>query len=345
MDRQPFHCHFALVFNMLRSLHRRPCLLAIPLMLAACVSTHEPTPKSASPDWTSAFLDGSRQVGSLGTISGRVLLNGHPVSYYGISITEGTSLGAKSPTKVQSADGRFSIRRLKPGKHVIVFVGPGFSRHFIREISVKSGQTTNVGDVIVHTGHTIKGTVTDDAGQVVVNATVRIVQSATVDGSPEDILVELSRGNYSTTTDDRGAFVFEGVSKLDGHSPRLVAALPSHALSSMPRLISDNSATIDIVVSPTGILEGSIAGEAARNTIIVARSATDLRSLSMAKMENGNTFTFGSIPRGLYDVYAFVPPSPKALGPGLRVSVISGQVVTVSLTIQLSGVAPQLPTP
>src|SRR6201999_3342350 len=77
----------------------------------------------------------------LGGISGRVVLDGAPVTYFGVGATieKDAETGADSDP-VREADGAFTVQHLAPGTYSLVVVGPTFERKIVAGIVVRGGE-------------------------------------------------------------------------------------------------------------------------------------------------------------------------------------------------------------
>jgi len=80
-------------------------------------------------------------------ITGRVLLDGKPVTYYGVAIDEDANASYSRPVPVRDPAGRFTRRDVAPGTFAIIIVGPGFARRVVEGVHVTSGGMTDVGDI------------------------------------------------------------------------------------------------------------------------------------------------------------------------------------------------------
>ncbi len=107
-------------------------------------------------------------------ISGRVMLDGKPVDYYGVLIDTPDSLQFGHPITVRAADGRFEQHDLRPGTWGVAIVGPGFVRKELKSVTVVDDKITDLGDIVVEHGRSVSGRTIDDRGVPIADATVTI---------------------------------------------------------------------------------------------------------------------------------------------------------------------------
>jgi hypothetical protein len=261
------------------------------------------------------------------SIAGRVLLDGQPVNYYGVTATRNFAFSAVwGPAKaIHAADGRFRVPVSEAGTWDLVIAGPRFARRVLTSNAVEDGHTLDVGDVVVNRGHTIRGVVRD-AGGPVAGADVSFVTTPSIDGGELD---ELARGNLSAASDGSGAYEIEGVVKLplETFHPQIMAATRDHRVS-WPVAAPDADATIDLAVAPAGTVEITVTGSV--QTAVFVRPAGNSR-ISLPARRSGGVFRL-DVPAGDYEVVAFQtgaqPPAPRQ-----QVSVITGAVALVTFAI------------
>jgi Protein of unknown function (DUF2012) len=268
------------------------------------------------------------------TISGRVLLDGKPVRYFGVTVTPNWAMESrKPPTVVRARDGRFSISNIEPGHWDVIVAGPGFARYLALGHDLDDdAHAIDLGDLNVKHGFTIEGHVTTADGRPAAGATVSLNQSPVVDSRDRDELTALTRGNLTTVTDNDGAYFFEGVTTIDlaGSGPRISASLPDGRWSLASDLSSGN-AKVDLVITAVGEVDGTVSGTIDPKGLVFARSATKSRTFYDTKLRRDGSFVFPNLPIGEYQLFVF---SPSAARPGapVRVTVVADQPTSVALT-------------
>jgi hypothetical protein len=183
-------------------------------------------------------------------------------------------------------------------------------------------------------GFTVRGQVVDAEGHAIDRATVTITSWR-------------SDTNQARMTGPDGTYRFE---HLDGSGPQVIqAAGPSRGRSyPMDVLIAPRipgsaaEVTIDLVVRPTGSVDGTITGmlDGARVSLEPARGSVQGPSSPLhVKIDARGGFHFDDVPIGDYDVRFTV--FARTLE-GQRVSVIAGDHVNVALISPITPVAIQV---
>ena len=229
-------------------------------------------------------------------LTGRVLLAGEPVPYYGYAVTDDVTDMYTRPRPVRDDDGRFTAKDATPGTVVVVVVGPGFARKVIDKVQIVAGQTTDLGDITVERGETIIGRVVDERGTGIAGATVSVVGSGssyTTTG-----LHQLMQGERFATSDASGNYELFGVPP-STETRALKATHPTHGASQFTELVVGQSA-IDIVLKATGSIDGTAPGNDLR--FAVAMISDDFRARYHADVDADGRFSFPSLPPGEYDV-------------------------------------------
>jgi hypothetical protein len=213
-------------------------------------------------------------------ISGRVLLDGKPVSFFGVTATNDATftpgLGTFfRPTPFQTSDGRFTITPRNARDRDLIIAGPGFERVAVRAVPRNQG---DIGDVNVTSGHQIEGVVRDESGHPVANATVTFSPStsAATASRRDDIdqLTDLLLGVVTVNCDERGHYVIQGVA---GDTPwptkyvqgpmQVIARSPD--LASVPVTVPQADATADLTLHKAGVLELVAPGRAPHELIVI----------------------------------------------------------------------------
>lgn len=192
-------------------------------------------------------------------LTGRVLLDGEAVRHFGVTVQdEKYSPFGGSPAGIQSADGSFALDNLEPGTWRVSVLAIGTRRKVIDGVTVVPGQRVDLGDITLERGQPITGHVRDSSGAPVSGARVLIGRRLAEDRSQ---LEQAFYGEYSTTTNAAGEYVFDGI---DTHPPDagtpLIVAKHLSAGSSLLRDLLPGDATVDLVLLPAGSIEGVVEG-------------------------------------------------------------------------------------
>jgi len=151
-----------------------------------------------------------------GTISGRIVDGaGKPVARARITTHDkewmdddfNKMLGDSYPSDVTQVDvrcgedGRFSLKGMRPEVYQMNIRAPGFTRWVRTDIVVSEGQVTDLGDIKLASGGTIRGTLLDAAGLPLVGGSIHVV----ADDGREGI-------GYTTKSGAGGKFLIMNVS-------------------------------------------------------------------------------------------------------------------------------------
>lgn len=151
-----------------------------------------------------------------GSISGRIVdASGKPVARARITTHDkdwsddsfSQMLGSAFPSNVTQVDvrcgedGRFSLRGMTPEIYQMNIRAPGFTRWVRTDILVAEGEDSNLGDIRLATGGTIRGTLFDAAGRPLVGGSIQVV----CDDGREGV-------GYSTKSGSDGKFLIMNVS-------------------------------------------------------------------------------------------------------------------------------------
>lgn len=186
-----------------------------------------------------------------GYITGRVVRNGRPVEFFGVAADP-----ALTPEPHYAPDGRFTLEVQTatewPEQRYLVFVGPGFERRVLDGgVFAGSAQTTDLGDVEVSEGKTLRGRVVGPTGAPIAGATVAVTNGYELD---DDLSLrhqnDVALGAIGVHSDASGQFEIGGlpddVSRLtiQASRPDLGRALP-RALT-----IIDLASGVDLALTP-----------------------------------------------------------------------------------------------
>jgi hypothetical protein len=146
-----------------------------------------------------------RVVDAAGRAVGRARLTTHDREWSDDAFSQ--MLGDSFPSNVTQVDvrcgedGRFKIQGLTPEIYQLNIRAPGYTRWIKSDIVVSDGEATNLGDVVVSSGGTVRGTVFDAAGRPLVGGSIYLV--------PDDGRVSIP--GYSTKSGTDGKFLIGNV--------------------------------------------------------------------------------------------------------------------------------------
>jgi protocatechuate 3,4-dioxygenase beta subunit len=269
-----------------------------------------------------------------GTLTGRVLLAGEALRHFGVTVQEQKySPFGGSPQGIQSADGSFTLDNLDPGTWRVTIMGRGTRRKVIDGVTIVPGQRADLGDVAMERGDRVAGRVRDSSGAAVSGARVLIGRRFADERSE---LEQWFHGEYATTTNEAGEYVFEGV---DTHSPDfatpLIMAKHISAGASLLQELPQGDATIDLVLLGTGSIEGVVEGVQSRHLSVLAKRSEEPPGRRRA-FAWGDAFRFEDVPQGDYEVALDLPESEQRQA--TLVSVVPNESARVTLKFRTSTV-------
>jgi large repetitive protein len=258
---------------------------------------------------------------ALGTVKGRIVLDGKAVAYYGVSIIaagEAPSMFDHATT-VRDPDGRFAMRNVGPGKRDLVVLGPGFTR-LVVHLQLAPGATLELGDLAVDRGRSIHGRVVDDRGAPIAGAIVHL------DGGwrsrSTSTLGALASDNFTAASDARGEYVIAG---LPGDTSMRLSATHPALGASLPRELAADETEADVVIVATGAIDGTVANWGSDLFEVTAFPVAALRIIYTAQIDATGAFHFEGLPPGDYElriqVFRSVPPALASIRPNMRVQV------------------------
>jgi protocatechuate 3,4-dioxygenase beta subunit len=262
----------------------------------------------------------------LGGISGRVVLDGAPVAYFGVAATTDPDpeTGA-APDPVRESDGSFSLGKLAPGTYSLSLVGPTFERKVVTGIVVRDGEVTNAGQIAVTRGRVVTGHVRDANGRPLANIAV-IAASSTI--YLDDVTLSAQRrGGRNARTAADGSFELTGVI---GDDLWIEATLDREVVR---QKLAPSDSVVDLVLAETGAVAGHVVN-ARRNrwTMILLSSVADTMDYYSGEIDLDDAFHFDHIPPGDYVLETTGGPT---LAP-LQIHVDAGatSVATIELPAQ-----------
>lgn len=111
-------------------------------------------------------IDPDRVLGSLGGVTFLLVdaNSGEPIAKAGIRLSEAATGEWANPFQLPLEDGRFLRRRLPPGGYELQIRLPGYD-HFVRDLEVDPGATTDLGLLRIEHGGAVSGRVVDESGE------------------------------------------------------------------------------------------------------------------------------------------------------------------------------------
>jgi protocatechuate 3,4-dioxygenase beta subunit len=230
-------------------------------------------------------------------ITGRLVLHGRPVAFFGVAADP-----TLTPEIQPASDGRFEIEVQPstewPEQRYLAFVGPDFQRRVLDGgVFAGPGQTTELGDIEVTAGKTMRGRIVTASGAPVAGAAV-VVQTG------DDLETELSlskqnTGSRGARSDASGRFEITGLPddlaelQIQAQHPELGMALP-RALT-----LPDLAGGVVLVLAETGAVSGRVLGDApGQYHRIDVRSRADGRLYLASTLDDA--FRFAQLPVGDY---------------------------------------------
>jgi protocatechuate 3,4-dioxygenase beta subunit len=230
-----------------------------------------------------------------GQVKGRVVLEGKPVDGFSVS------LGPVNP--VPFTGGTF-VLAAPAGAHTLTITGPAFATRELEDVSVVEGEVRDLGTITVQRGRSITGRVLGPDGAPVAQA--QVVAGQFLSGGGSQLFIPTESGEaQETTSDEDGRFV------LSGFPPGPLVVVAERAgqgrSDSVPIPPQQSSAELDLVLRPTGALEGRVTRDGrpfADTVVIVTRQ---LRTANFFVMTGPDgRFALDALAPGPQLVYAFV---------------------------------------
>jgi hypothetical protein len=286
------------------------------LLIAACGAAPSSRVESsvAKPTIAAAAPKPTRNV------HGRVMLDGNPVTYVGVAYTKNLAFtdGPPTLTAIRSDDGTFAAA-IPDGHWDLIIAAPGAARRVIPGVDIAGA--LDLGTVSLAHGHTLTGTVRDETGAPVANARVDFIANSTYWKS--DALGSLVVGNISTITDASGQYTIRGASRvLSGHEAISIEAHTDDR-ASLPILIVDADANIDLSVAPIGLLVVSVTAPGTFYVTARAHGAFDMAPVVQGKARL-------QLPAGTYEIEA---TRSRASTASMNATVRAGATETITLAV------------
>ncbi|MGE0395488.1 MAG: collagen binding domain-containing protein [Kofleriaceae bacterium] len=256
-------------------------------------------------DATSVFHTGRRDLRivlpALATVTGRVVLDGMPVHYYGVIITKTPDrLYTEHTATITDDTGTFAQKDIAPGTWSVVILGPGFATKIIDGVVAHEGGTTDLGTIRVDRGRTLTGRVTDTRGRPVPDALVVVGES--LFSLASNRVDQRAQGDTSVRTDANGRYELAGLASSD--SLKIVAT--TSTATSMERRLAPEETVADLVVTEAGTIAGHVANmrEPLRSVMI---SLADVDGMPgelrfYGNIDRAGDFRVANVPPGRYEV-------------------------------------------
>jgi protocatechuate 3,4-dioxygenase beta subunit len=265
------------------------------------------------------------------TIMGRVLIDGHPLPYFGIAIMEPkyAPVGG-SPIGIRTVDGHFTLRHQAAGTWRVVLLGPGTRAKVLDNIVIEPGRTADLGDIEMERGRRIAGHVRDRSGAPVSGARVVIARGSREDQSR---LEQWFSEHYEARTDLSGAYRFEGID-IDraGFRHPLISAKHPVFGESLLQDVPPGDATLDFELLGAGGVEGSVEGARGHQLFACAVREGEPDHARMTPVDRSGRFGFDDLPPGQYTIDLKVEHG-KQLTPA-TVTVVTGETARMKIVVE-----------
>jgi protocatechuate 3,4-dioxygenase beta subunit len=269
-----------------------------------------------------------------GTVSGRVLLDGAPLPYFGASLTKPRVLGG-TPIGFRDERGCFTLKHVVPGTWRLALLGPGTRLRTLEDIVVEPGGTVSLGDIVMERGQQIAGFVRDSSGAPIAGTRVIVGRWARVPGTEYPRLMQAFHEHFEAITDAQGAYLFDGI---DAHRwprlPNIWAAHPALGVSTI-RELRPADAELDFVIVGAGDVEGVIDGLSGGRPTAFATRGDEPTHARMAFPDKQGIFRFEALPVGEYVVSLDVGSEHLT---SEKVTVVADQTHSIRLKMATSSV-------
>jgi hypothetical protein len=218
--------------------------------------------------------------------------------------------GARPTTRVEDAQGRFTIPIYKPRLPAVVFCAPGYQPYLVR---IAQGQIgAQIGGMVVPLvpSMAVSGTVVDAKGKPIEGATIAL--GAMTPPSQDFDAHGLAK------SDAKGNFKFE-ISR--DSTPAIVAYHSEYA----PSAVTIEPGTLRIVLTPGGCIEGSVTrdGAPAANVLVLIKCGG--LSWQSILTDGLGHYEFTKVPEGTVELLT--------LGSTREAEVATGQKATVNMEL------------
>ncbi|MBA3460576.1 MAG: carboxypeptidase regulatory-like domain-containing protein [Deltaproteobacteria bacterium] len=224
---------------------------------------------------------------------------------------------------VSTTNGAFSILDLAPGKYDGTVRGLDFAELPLRDIGVEPGKVTDLGQITVPRGRTLRGRVVDSTGAAVADATVKIGEK----------LWDTSHVS-SATSDARGEFTVVGLA--DG----VLAAIADHETlgrsPAQPIADARNPPPITLRLRRFGSISGTVTSRG-KPVPQCQVSQTPLGvnvQVSFTETDDEGRFTMPTVPEGPHVLHAIeAQPMLSLISASTTVTVQAGTHIEVTIDL------------
>jgi protocatechuate 3,4-dioxygenase beta subunit len=270
-------------------------------------------------------------VADAATLTGRVVLDGQPVDYFGVTVTDQPGSGYSSPDVVRAPDGRFSVAHVPPGRWSVAIVGRAFRMKIVGEVDVIEGRTLDLGDIAVERGRTIPGHIRDERGAPVPGALVTVSKER--EPNDEGQLDAATIGVRTARSDADGNYHVDGIDP-DGSDLWIGAITDDGIAAAVP--VDPAATTIDLVVERTGAITGEVPNERGESQLIATSAGG---AVYYESTDPDHEFAFSSLTPGVYRVAlhgdTVTAPVEVTVTGGAAVHVRLDPPAPIHLTIQV----------
>ena len=272
------------------------------------------------------------------TVTGRVVLDGAPVPYFGLRLVgEGQSARSNFAIGIQAEDGRFAVRHVLPGAWRVAVMAPGTRLVTSREFTVTPREPVELGDLALARGQRLSGHVRDASGAGVAGARVIVGRFGRFYRT-RSRLDHMFMGQYEATTAADGAYTFDGIdlAREPMRRPELMWATHVRAGASVIREVPEEDATVDLVVLGSGRIAGKVENMRGGRASVLAVRADEPPLARRAHGDREGMFAFEDVPPGDYVLELDVPEADRV--EPVPVTVLADRTATATFVMTRSSV-------
>jgi hypothetical protein len=263
-----------------------------------------------------------------GALTGRVVMDGRPVDYFGMTLTdEATKRGELVP--IHDHDGRFTKTKLGQLAFSVSISGPGFEPKVIEHVRIKPGEQLDLGDIVVTSGRVVRGRVVDRSGTPIADAAVVARPDAAIDA--QVTLANDRDRRPGARTDEAGRFELAGLPEnISGYQ---IQASTAGALAAPRALTQDDlDRDIELVLDVSGSIVGRLVDETGQpshgvRSVVLATMTAPVHEY-VASVGEDATFSLEPLPAGEY-----LASFPRINAAPIAVQVGAGAATSVALTV------------
>lgn len=238
-------------------------------------------------------------------------------------------------------DGAFAVERVPAGNYALRVRGTGFAEGSKDNVTVKSGETTDVGTITVERGRTLSGVVRDGSGKPVAGAMVylgdMIIATGTSIADAGTATGGEFRGMRTTESGADGGFSIAGVGPKETNVVAESAGGRSYSVA-VPAGTT-NVAGLALELQAFGSLRGmATMGGKPVAAQIIAGVAGEIRSISVVNAGEDGAFVIERLPAGAYRVTAQVGGGMGNASGAASVTIKAGAQAEVAVDIPVGDV-------